>query len=109
MTHPMPASTRLSGFFRFDTPRFDSSHLQSRVRSALEPRKPRHRLMRFVLGLAGLAVVVALVMVGVVVGATMLVVGLGYRLLARRGKPVARDARIVDAEYRVIDKPLLSR
>lgn len=93
----------------FDFSRFDARDFQSRVRSAFEPRKPRHRLLRFVLGLAGLALVVMLVMAGVVVGATMLVVGLAYKLFVRRGKPVARDPRIVDAEYRVVDKPLLSR
>ena len=93
----------------FDFSRFDSRDFQSRVRAAFEPRKPRHRLLRFALGLVGLALVVMLVMAGVVVGATMLVVGLVYKLLVRRGKPVARDPRIVDAEYRVVDKPLLSR
>ena len=93
----------------FDFSRFDGRELQSRVRSAFEPRKPRHRLLRFVLGLVGLALVVMLVMAGVVVGATMLAAGLVYKLLARRAKPAARDPRIVDAEYRVVDKPLLSR
>ena len=40
--------------------RFDSHHFQSRVRSAFEPRKPRHRLLRFALGLLGLGLIVAL-------------------------------------------------
>jgi hypothetical protein len=98
----MFVQTRL-GFLRFG-PR----DLHARVRAAFEPRKPRHRLLRFVLGLAGLALVLLLVVFGVVVGATMLVVGLAYKLLTR-GKPLARDPRIVDAEYRVVAKPLLSR
>lgn len=115
-THQMFTHTRFFDFSRF----FNSSpsrNFQSRVRSAFEPSKPRHRLLRFALGLAGLALVVVLVMVGVVLGATMLAVGLVYKLVnklvnplsARRGKPVARDARIVDAEYRVVAKPLLTR
>lgn len=100
----------MSTQFRFfDFSRFDARDFQSRVRSAFKPRKPRHPLMRFVMGLLGLAMVVLLVMAGVVVGATMLAVGLAYKLLARRGRPVARDARIVDAEYRVVDKPRLPR
>ena len=100
----MFARTRL-----FDFSRFAPRDLQSRVRSAFEPRKPRHRLLRFALGIVGLALLVLLVMFGVVVGTTMLIVGLGYKLLVRSGKPVARDARIVDAEYRVVAKPLLTR
>lgn len=87
--------------------RFDSQHFQSRVRSAFGPPKPRHRLLRFALGLVGLGLLVLLVMFGVVVGAAMLVAGLAYRLWSRRGKPIARDARVVDGEYRVIAKPVL--
>ncbi len=93
----------------FDFSRFAAGDVQSRVRAAFEPRKPRHRLLRFVLGLVGLALVVMLVMFGVVVGTTMLAVGLVYKLLVRRARPVARDPRIVDGEYRVVAKPLLSR
>jgi len=104
MTHRMFAQIRF-----FDFSRFAVGDVPSRVRSAFEPRKPRHRLLRFALGLVGLTVVVMLVMLGVVVGASMLAVGLVYKLFARRAKPVARDPRIVDAEYRVVDKSLLSR
>ena len=104
MTHRMFIQSRF-----FDFSRFGARDFHSRVRSAFEPRKPRHRLLRFALGLLGLALVVMLVMAGVVVGATMLAAGLVYKLLVRRGKPVARDPRIVDAEYRVVAKPLLSR
>lgn len=93
----------------FDFSRFQTRGFQSRVRSAFEPRKPRHRLLRIALGVVGLGVLVMLVMAGVVVGATMLAVGLVYKLFARRAKPVARDPRIVDAEYRVVDKHRLSR
>lgn len=87
--------------------RFDSQQFQSRMRAVFEPRKPRHRLLRFALGIVGLGLLVLLVMFGVVVGAAMLVAGLAYRLWSRRGKPIARDARVVDGEYRVIAKPVL--
>ncbi len=100
----MFAQTRFFDFSRLGTHDFNA-----RVRAAFEPRKPRHRLLRFALGLVGLALVVVLVMFGVVVGGIMLVVGLAYKLFMRRGKPIARDPRIVDAEYRVVRTPLLRR
>jgi hypothetical protein len=40
----------------------------------------------------------------------MLTVGLVYRLMRQRGKPIAgpaRDARIVDGEFRVVGKTAL--
>ena len=93
--------------------RFHSHQFQSRVRSAFEPRKPRHRLLRFAVGLVGLALIVLLVMFGVVVGAAMLVFGLAYKLWHGRGKPITarrgQDPRVVDAEYRVVEKPALDR
>ena len=90
--------------------RFDSHQFQSRVRSAFEPRKPRHRLLRFALGLLGLGLIVVLVMFGLMVGAAMLVAGLGYKLWHGRGRSVAKDSqdpRVVEAEYRVVEKPML--
>ena len=93
----------------FDFSRLGNGVFQTRVRAAFEPRKPRHRLLRFALGMVGLALVVLLVLFGVVVGATMLVLGIGYKLLKRGSRPVARDARIVDAQYRVIDKSMPAR
>ena len=93
--------------------RFHSHQFQSRVRSAFEPRKPRHRLLRFAVGLVGLALIVLLVMFGVVVGAAMLVAGLAYKLWHGRGKPIAAhraaDPRVVDGEYRVVEKPAIDR
>ncbi|MGQ4584370.1 hypothetical protein [Lysobacter sp. F60174L2] len=93
--------------------RFHSHQFQSRVRSAFKPRKPRHRLLRFAVGLVGLALIVLLVMFGVVVGAAMLVAGLAYKLWHGRGKPIAarrsHDPRVVDAEYRVVEKPAIDR
>ena len=95
--------------------RFDSHHFQSRVRSAFEPRKPRHRLLRFALGLLGLGLIVVLVMFGLMVGAAMLVAGLGYRLWHGRNRSAAavagrkQDPRVVEAEYRVVDRPAIER
>lgn len=97
----MFAQTRFFDFSRFGARDF--------IRAAFEPRKPRHRLLRFGMGLVGLVLVVVLVMFGVVVGATMLVVGLAYKLFLRRGKPLARDPRLIDAEYRVVAPPRLPR
>jgi len=83
-----------------------SHQFQSRVRAAFEPRKPRHRLLRVALGVLGLAVLAALVVVGAVVGAVMLLGGLAMRLL--RGSPRAAGA-VMSAEYRVIDRQQLPR
>jgi len=96
----------ISQTFRFDTHQF-----QSRVRSAFEPRKPRHRVARFVLGVVGLVLLGLLVVFGVAVGAAMLVAGLAYKLWHGRraiGQP-RQGQRVVDAEYRVVDKPALTR
>ncbi len=81
--------------FRFDSTRF---------RNAFAPRKPRHPLMRLALGLLGVGLLVVLVFFSVFVGAAMLVGGLLYRLVRHRGKPMARDARIVNGDYRVVRK-----
>lgn len=81
--------------FRFDSPRF---------RSAFAPRKPRHPLMRLALGLLGVGVLAVLVFFSVFIGAAMIAGGLLYRLIRQRGKPVARDERLVDADYRVVSK-----
>ena len=74
------------------------------------PRKPRHPLLRALLGIVGVVLLAGLLVVGLVVGVAMLTGGLVMRLLRQRGKPVAQDARVVDGEYRVVDKtghPLL--
>lgn len=87
--------------------RFDSAQFQSRVRSAFEPRKPRHRLLRFALGLVGLGLLAVLVMFSVVLGATMIAAGLVYKLWKRRNNPIARDARVVEGEFRVVGQRVL--
>jgi hypothetical protein len=54
-------------------------------------------------------VVLTLVFVSVFVGVAMLAAGVLVRLFRMRGKPVARDHRVVDGQYRVIAKPALPR
>lgn len=97
----MSAYARLFGSSRFD-PRLVASVL----RTVFEPRKPRHRALRFLLGLAGVALLAVLVVVGIAVGAVMLTLGLGYRLLTRRARPAA-STRVVEGQYRVVARPVL--
>jgi uncharacterized BrkB/YihY/UPF0761 family membrane protein len=86
--------------------RFDFSAARKGFRNAFEPRKPRRPWMRVVLGLIGVAVLLALVFVSVFVGIAMLTVGVALKLLKQRGRPVARE-RHIDAEYRVVRKHAL--
>ena len=94
--------------------RFDQQFFQSRVRAAFEPRTPRNGVLRFLLRAAGLGLLVLLVIVGALVGAAMLAVGIVYRLVRGRGRPVVSvgarpDPHVVEGEFRVVDKPTLPR
>ena len=87
--------------FRFDA---------RRLHAAFAPRKPRHPLARLAIGLLGIGVLALLVFFSVFVGVAMLAVGLVYRLMRQRGRPIAgpaRSARIVDGEFRVVGKTAL--
>jgi len=89
--------------FRFEP--FKTGAFQARMRSTFAPRKPRHRVLRMVFGLIGVALLALLVMFGLFVGAAMIATGIAYKLWKQRGKPVARvDARrgALDGEYRVV-------
>lgn len=88
--------------FRSAHARFDASQFGA----MFAPRKPRHPLLRLAVGLLGLAVLAALLVVGVVVGTAMVAAGLVRRLATRRARPRPRAGSVVDAEYRVVDKPL---
>lgn len=91
-----------SSVFRFQ-------NYRHRARDFFAPRKPRHRALRVLLALFGIAVLAGLLVVGLVVGAAMLAVGLLSRLWHRRGKPIAAaPARTLEGEYRVVRKPALS-
>lgn len=89
---------------RFERP------VRAAARVVLEPRKPRHRVLRALLGVVGLALLVVLLAVGLVVGAVMITGGLVWRLLRspQPARPAARG-RVVDAAYRVVGRPALSR
>lgn len=80
-----------------------------RIRQLFAPRKPRHPLARFGLGLAGLLLVVMLVFAGVFLGAAMLIGGAMYRLWTLRGKPRAatQPQRTLQGEYRVVRRSTL--
>ncbi|MGY1458884.1 MULTISPECIES: hypothetical protein [unclassified Luteimonas] len=88
--------------FRHAHARFDASQFGA----MFAPRKPRHPLLRLAVGLLGLALLGVLLVVGVVVGTAMLAAGLARRLLGGRAKPQVRAGNVVDAEYRVVDKPV---
>jgi hypothetical protein len=89
--------------FRFD-------QFNSRMRNAFSaPRKPRHRALRVVFGIIGLALLAVLVMFGLFVGAAMIAAGVLFKLWKQRGRPVARDARVLDGEFRVVDPVSLPR
>ena len=93
--------------FRFD-------QFNARMRNTFSaPRKPRHRVLRVVLGLVGVAVLAVLVMFGLFVGAAMIATGLLFKLWKQRGKPLAngsaRDSRVLDGEFRVVDSISLPR
>jgi hypothetical protein len=73
------------------------------------PRRPRHPMLRIVLGLVGAGLLLALLFVSVFVGIAMLAAGMLFRLWKRRGKPVARAARAnsIDGDFRVVGKAQL--
>ncbi len=86
--------------FRFNQRMFD------RIAS---PRRPRHRWLRVVLGIAGISLLLALLFVSVFVGIAMLAAGMLWRLWKQRGKPIARPVRSnsIDGSFRVVGKAQL--
>lgn len=101
--------------FRFDPfSRFRQAFSRQAFSHTFAPRKPRHRVLRVVLGIVGVALLALLVMFGLFVGAAMIVVGLLYKAWKQRGKttlPGGRDprSRVLDGEYRVVDPVSLPR
>lgn len=82
----------------------------NQFRTLFAPRKPRHPLVRVAVGLLGLAILAAMVFIGVFVGAAMILAGLAWKLLAsRKGSARVRgaDANVVEGEYRVVRRPQL--
>lgn len=81
-----------------------------RIRSAVfsAPRRPRHPLLRLALGVIGVALLLALVVLGVFVGAAMLAGGMLWRLWAQRGKSAAPvRGGSIDGDYHVVGKAQL--
>ncbi|MGE8249963.1 MAG: hypothetical protein ACN6PO_12190, partial [Stenotrophomonas bentonitica] len=72
----------------------------NQFRTLFAPRKPRHPLVRVAVGLLGLAILAALVFVGVFVGAAMIIAGLAWKLLAQRKNARTAPSQVVDGEYR---------
>ena len=71
------------------------------------PRRPRHPILRIVLGVVGLAILVGLLFVSMFVGLAMLAMGMLWRLWKQRGKPLAARANSIDGDYRVVGKAQL--
>lgn len=93
---------------RFGSRRPDPRHVLSALRALLEPRKPRHRALRVLLGVIGVSLLAVLVVVGIAVGTLMLTGAFAYRLLrggARRDRVGA--TRVIDGEYRAVARPAL--
>jgi hypothetical protein len=84
-----------------------------RVWSLLQPQRPRHPIVRALLGLFAVCALALLLLVGAVVGAIVLAVSLLWRAL-RPYPPAARaqadspavDGDVIDGEYSVLRKPL---
>lgn len=67
------------------------------------PRRPRHRILRWVFGVVGVALLIGLLFVSVFVGVAMLGGGLLVRLLKQRSHPAA-DGNTITGDYRVLPK-----
>ena len=79
----------------------------SNVRQWFQPRKPRHPLIRLATGIVGLGILAMLVFFSLFVGAAMILAGVTWKLLGKSSKRASIDERIVEAEYRVVRKPVL--
>ncbi|QIL19936.1 hypothetical protein [Thermomonas sp. HDW16] len=80
-----------------------------RFASFAAPRRPRHPMLRIVLGVVGVGLLLALLFLGLFVGVAMLAAGMLWRLWSQRGKPITRSARAgsIDGTYRVVGKAQL--
>ncbi len=76
-------------------------------RNARASTTSRRSLPRIVLGVVGVALLLALVFFSVFIGLAMLAIGMVFRLLKQRGKPMAVRARSIDGDYRVVGKAQL--
>ena len=71
------------------------------------PRRPRHRLLRAILGSVGIVLLLVLLVFGLFVGAAMLLGGMLWQAWARRREPRAAqaNAQTIDGSFRVVAKP----
>ena len=67
------------------------------------PSKPRHPLLRLLLGILGVVVLAVLVVVGLFVGLGMLLFTAVRRML-RAPAPAQRVESVIEGEYSVVDK-----
>jgi hypothetical protein len=68
------------------------------------PSKPRHPLLRLVLGTLGVVVLAVLVVVGLFVGLGMLMFAAVRRMLRAPAASTAQVDSVIDGEYSVVDK-----
>ena len=68
------------------------------------PSKPRHPLLRLVLGMLGVVVLAMLVVVGLFVGLGMLAFAAVRRMLRAPVKATPQVDSVIDGEYSVVDK-----
>lgn len=68
------------------------------------PSKPRHPLLRLVLGMLGLVVLAVLVVVGLFVGLGMLLFAALRRMLRAPVAPAPKVEAVIEGEYSVVDK-----
>lgn len=68
------------------------------------PSKPRHPLLRLVLGLLGIVVLAVLVVVGLFVGLGMLLFAALRRMLRAPAAAPRKVEAVIDGEYSVVDK-----
>lgn len=68
------------------------------------PSKPRHPVLRLVLGLLGVVVLAVLVVVGLFVGAGMLLFAALRRMLRAPARPAPQVETVIDGEYSVVAK-----
>ena len=71
-----------------------------------QPSKPRHPLLRLLLGLLGLVLLAVLVAVGLFVGLGMLLFAAFRRMLRTTASeaPRAVEENVIEGEYSVVDK-----
>ena len=68
------------------------------------PRRPRHRILRWLLGAVGVALLLGLLFVSVFVGIAMLAVGLLVRLWKQRSSKPTSHGDTIPGDYRGLSK-----